>query len=268
TGAVHDRHIFLANEFGDKNVVAFRNVDARIRIESPARRYATHARSFGAPFHGQVAAAAQLALDFDQVILRAFERSFDRVLFGMVGAKTRPQQLVHAFQIRLDDGSVAAGNAPSNAPSGGKVILGQSAESNDRQIGRDRGHGNMGIVVDNQLVVNFIGKDNQIVLAGEFGDLFQHRARTYRACRIVGIDQHNPARPRRNLLPDVVEIGLPAVFFVQVIGVQSDFELRQYRGIERIVWARGKQVVARIEQRGQADVDRLADARGDEDILN
>ena len=126
----------------------------------------------------------------------------------------------------------------------------------------------MGIVVDNQLVVNFIGKDDQVMSAGEFGDLLQHRARADRAGRVVGIDQHNAARPRRDLFPDVVEIGLPAVFFVQVIGVQSDFELRQNRGIERIVGAGSKQVVARIEQRGQADVDRLADARGDENILN
>ena len=126
----------------------------------------------------------------------------------------------------------------------------------------------MRVVVDNQLVVNFIGKDDQIVAAGEFGDLFQHFSRTDRAGRIVGIDQHNPARPRRDLFLDVVEIGLPAVFFVQVIGVQSDFELRQNRGKERIVGAGGQQVVAGIEQCGQANVDRLADARGDEDILN
>src|ERR1039458_8787044 len=272
-GAVHDRYMLLTNEFGYKNVVAFRDVDARVRVESPARRYTTHARSFVAPLHGQIAAAAQLALHFDEVILRTFERGLDRVLLGMVSAQARTQQLVHTFQVRLDDGSFAAGNAPSNAPSRSEVILRQSAERNDRQIGRDRGHGNMGIVVlvlavDNQLVVNFIRKDNQIMLAGEFGDLFQHRARTYRAGRVVGIDQHNPARPRRDLFLDVVEIGLPAVFFVQVIIIQSDSELRQNRGIERIIGAGRKQVIARIEQRGQAEVDRLADARSDEDILN
>src|ERR1039458_10367733 len=126
----------------------------------------------------------------------------------------------------------------------------------------------LGLAVDNQLVVNFIRKDNQIMLAGELGDLFQHRARTYRAGRVVGIDQHNPARPRRDLFLDVVEIGLPAVSGGQVIIIQSDSELRQNRGIERIVGAGRKQVIARIEQRGQADVDRLADARGDENILN
>src|SRR6266851_5594269 len=89
TGTVHDRHMLLANEFGDEDIVAFRDLDARVRVESPARRHTTHARSFGTPFHGQIAAAAQLAFHFEQVILRAFERGLDRVLLGMVGAKAR-----------------------------------------------------------------------------------------------------------------------------------------------------------------------------------
>src|ERR1700674_1268785 len=57
-GAVYDRHMLLANKFGDEDVVAFRNVDAWVGVESPARRHTTHARSFGAPLHGQIAAAA------------------------------------------------------------------------------------------------------------------------------------------------------------------------------------------------------------------
>ena len=186
----------------------------------------------------------------------------------MIRAKPGPQQAVDALKIWLDDGGFAAGNAPSDAPSGGEVILGQSAESNDRHVGRDGGHGDVRVVINNQFVVNLIGKDDQVVPARQFGNLLEHLARTDGAGRIVGIDQHNAARARRDLLLDVVEIGLPAVFFVQVIGVESDVDLRQNRGIERIVRARSQQVVARIEQRGQADVHRLADARGDEDILN
>src|SRR5208282_6105013 len=118
TGAVHDRHMLLANQFGDEDVVAFRDVDAWIGVESSARRNATHARSFGAPLHRQIAAAAQLALDFDEMILRTFKRGLDGVLLRMVRAQARAQQLVYAFQVRLDHRSLAAGNAPSDAPSG------------------------------------------------------------------------------------------------------------------------------------------------------
>src|SRR5208283_274484 len=111
--AVHDRHILLANQFLDKDVVAFRDVDAWIRVESSARLDTAYARSFSAPLHSQIAAAAQLVLHFDEVTLRAFERRLDRVLLGVVGAEARAQQLVHAFEVGLDDGSFAAGNAPS-----------------------------------------------------------------------------------------------------------------------------------------------------------
>src|ERR1017187_6491360 len=104
----------------------------------------------------------------------------------------------------------------------------------------------MRIVVDYKFVVNLIGKNDQV----------------------VGIDQHNPTRSRRDLFLDVVKIGLPAVFFFQVISVESDFDLRKNGGVERIVGTRHEQVVAGIKQRGQADVHRFADARGDEDILN
>src|SRR6266404_296454 len=96
----------------------------------------------------------------------------------MISAKTRPQQLIYAIQIRLDYGGFAAGNAPSNAPSGGEVIFGESAESNDWHIGRDRGHGDVGVVIDNQLVVNLVGKDDQVVLAREFRNLLEHFPRT------------------------------------------------------------------------------------------
>jgi len=105
-------------------------------------------------------------------------------------------------------------------------------------------------------------EQHEVVLAGECEQPVHVRRETQQ------MRHENAARPGRDLLSDVVEIGLPAVFFVQVISVQSDFDFRENRGIERIVGARGQQVVARIEQRGQADVHRLADAGGDEDILN
>src|SRR5271169_287249 len=183
--------MLLADDFGDEDVVAFRDVDAWIRVESAAGRHTTYARSCGAPFHGEIAAAAQLALHFDEVILRAFERGLDGVLFGMVGAEARAQQFVHAFEIGLDYGRFAAGDAPSDAPSGGEVILGESAEGNHGDIGRDRGHGDVGVVVrlfpvgvvvrlfpvNDEFVVNFVGKNDQVVTARQVPNLLEHFSR-------------------------------------------------------------------------------------------
>src|SRR5579862_1956282 len=126
----------------------------------------------------------------------------------------------------------------------------------------------MTIVIDDQLVVNFVGENYQVMLTSEFRNLLQHLARADRSRGIVGIDQNDPTRPRRDLSLDVVEVGLPAVLFFQVISVQSNLDLRQNRGVERIIRARRQQVVAGIEQRAQTDVHRLADTRSDKDILN
>src|ERR1700690_1523130 len=102
------------------------------------------------------------------MILRAFEGGLDGILLGMIGAEAGAQDLVHAFEIRLDHGSFAARNTPSDAPSGGEVIFAESAEGYDWDVGRDRGHGNVRIIfgafVDDQFVVDLVGEDDQVVL--------------------------------------------------------------------------------------------------------
>jgi hypothetical protein len=52
TGAVHYRHVLLANLFSHEDVVAFRDIDAGVSVERSARGYAAYARGFGAPLHG------------------------------------------------------------------------------------------------------------------------------------------------------------------------------------------------------------------------
>ena len=123
-----------------------------------------------------------------------------------------------------------------------------------------------GVVVENQLVVDFVGEDDQVVAAREFGDLLQHLPRAERSCRIVGIDQHDAAGTRRDLAFDVGQFGLPAVVFIQVVSVEPDAQLAQHRRIQRIVRAGRQNVLAGIEQRRQAEIDRLAHPGGDENI--
>src|SRR6266849_427448 len=186
----------------------------------------------------------------------------------MVRAEAGAQKFVDAFQIRFDYGCFAAGNAPSDAPSGCEVVFRQASESDDWNVGRDRGHGYMRVVVDDEFVVDFVGEDYEVVLARQVGNLLQHFPGADGAGGIVGIDQDDPAGAGRDLLLQIVEIGLPAVVFVQVISVEADSELRQNGRVERIVGAGRQQVVAGVEERGKTDVDGLAHARGDENVLN
>ena len=92
-----DHHVLLQNQLFYEDVVAFGNVDARIRVECPARRHATDARSRVAPLHGKITTAAQLLADFNQMILRSLERRLNRVLLRMIGTQTRTEQALNTF---------------------------------------------------------------------------------------------------------------------------------------------------------------------------
>ena len=115
-GAVNYHDVFLADEFFDEDFVALGDIDFGVGVKSPAGSDAAHARRRLAPFLREIAAGAQLALHFDQVILRAFERGLDGVLFRMVGAQARAQQAMNAFCIRLYGRSVAGNESASPRP--------------------------------------------------------------------------------------------------------------------------------------------------------
>src|SRR5579864_292984 len=106
-GAVDYHHVLLADEFLDEDLVALRDVDSRVGVESSARGYATHTRGGLAPFLREIAAGTKLAPYFDEMVLRAFERGLDGVLLGMVRAQARPQKAVDAFRVGLHGCGIA-----------------------------------------------------------------------------------------------------------------------------------------------------------------
>src|ERR1019366_5130128 len=94
--AVHYEHVFFPQQLCGELIIAIRNLDSGEGVERSARRHATHAGNAVAPFDGQVAPGAQLALDLGKVILRALQRRTHGVLLRMVRAKPRPQQLMNS----------------------------------------------------------------------------------------------------------------------------------------------------------------------------
>lgn len=68
-GAVHHHDVLLQNKFLHKHIIAFGNIDAGIGVERAAGRDATYPRRRVAPLDRQIASAAKLFSDFDQVIL-------------------------------------------------------------------------------------------------------------------------------------------------------------------------------------------------------
>jgi hypothetical protein len=67
---------------------------------------------------------------------------------------------VDAVDVGGERGGVAADDAPSDAPAGCQIILGQPAESDARNIRRNASERYMFFaVIENQLVVNFVGEN-------------------------------------------------------------------------------------------------------------
>ena len=157
-----------------------------------------------------------------------------------------------AFGVRLDGRGVAGDDAPSDAPSGDKIIFRHAAEGDAGHVGRDRGEGDVRRVFQNQLVVDFVGEDDKVVAACEFGDLLEHLARAQRARRIIRIDQYDGAGAWRELAFDVGEFGLPGVVFVEIVSIDCDPQLAQDGRVERVVGLRRENVFAGIHQRGDA----------------
>src|ERR1700680_3362317 len=95
--AVDHHDVLLQNKLLHKNIVAFGNVDSRIRIERPARRHAAYTRRRIAPLNREIASAAQLLADFDQVVLWSLQRGSYGVLLGMISTQPRTQQPLNAL---------------------------------------------------------------------------------------------------------------------------------------------------------------------------
>src|ERR1700676_1560992 len=112
---VDDHHVLLQNKLLHKNIVAFRNVDSRISIERSARRHAPYTRRRIAPLHREIASAAQLLADFDQMVLWSLQRGSYGVLLGMIGAQAGPQQTLNALIVLLHRRRIAAHDSPADA---------------------------------------------------------------------------------------------------------------------------------------------------------
>ena len=143
-GAVDDHDVFLADEFLYEDFIALRDIDSGVSIKSSARSHTTHSWRGLTPLLREVSPGTQLALHLDEMILRAFERRLDRVLFGMVRAETSAQQAMDALGVGLNSSGIAGNDAPSDTPSGHKVILRHATEGHARDVGSHRGKGNMG----------------------------------------------------------------------------------------------------------------------------
>src|SRR5215472_8064842 len=121
---------------------------------------------------------------------------------------------MHTLGIGLYCCGVAGDDAPSDAPSGNEIVFRHAAKRDAGYVGCNGGEGGMWSVFENQLVVDFVGEDDQVVAPREVGNLLQHLPRAECTSRVVGINQHNAASTRSELAFDIRQLWLPGIFFV------------------------------------------------------
>src|SRR5438477_12421670 len=97
------------------------------------------------------------------MVLRSLQRGLDRILLRMVGTKARAQQALNALAVSLHRNGFAGDDAPSNTPSRDKIILRHTAESHARHVRRNSGESDVRRAVENQLVIDLVGEDDQVV---------------------------------------------------------------------------------------------------------
>ena len=103
------------------------------------------------------------------MVLGSFERRLHTVLLGMIRRTTWPAAAGGCPRHRASLPPHRRDHAPSQPPSRRQVILRQASERHHRNIRRDCCDRNMRLLVQHQLVVDFVSENDQIVFPRQLG---------------------------------------------------------------------------------------------------
>ena len=195
------------------------------------------------------------------------ERGGDHKLGQRVGAKTHRRHLEDALHIVVCLALVAADDHPAAAEAAHDVALGKTVGGDDHPVGRERGGGIVLHAVHHKTVIDLVGEDQKVVFAGHLNDILKHFLRIDGAGRVVGVDDDDGARFRRNLFAHISDVGVPVVLLVAGIKhglAAGDIGRVGPQGIAR----RGHQhFVALVEQSQKTHEHQLAHAVADIDVV-
>ena len=103
----------------------------------------------------------------------------------------------------------------------------------------------LGFVVED-LVVNFIGENDQIMLTSDLHDLLQQFFGIDRAGGVVRVNDHDPAGARCDFCADVVQIREPVRGFVTQIVHRFAAGKRHRRRPQRVVRGGNQHLIAAV----------------------
>ena len=178
-GALHDQHLLLGQQLVGELLIVDDRVHLRIELREHVQRGLgldhADARDLRQQLVGQVALAAQPPARGHQVLdaLVAAERGLDRQLPRRVGAQAHRGQHVQPLDVVAGMALVAGDDHPAGAVAAGAVVLAQAVEGDEQHVVGQRGDAGVGVAVVQRLVVDLVGKHDQLVLARQLDDLQQ-----------------------------------------------------------------------------------------------
>ena len=190
------------------------------------------------------------------------------MLHGHVGTQPHGGQHLQPLDVALGTTLGTGDDHPALAEATGAVGLGEAVEGHHHHIVAQGADAGVGDVVVEDLVVNFVGENDEVVLAGDLDHLQQELAAVDGAGRVVGVDQHQAAGARGDAGADVVEIRIPVSPFVATVVHRMATGEGDGRGPERVVGGGHQHLVAVVEQRLHRHHDELARTVADVDVVD
>ena len=166
-------------------------------------------------------------------------------------------------------GLITGETHPADAETRNAVGFGKAVEAERQKVGRERGERDvLRLSLHDETVVDLVGKEDKVVLAGNLHDLLKDLLRIERAGRVVRVDDDDALRARRDLGSKIVDIGVPVLLLVAEIVYRLAAGERDGRRPERIIRRGDKNLVAVVQKALHGERDELTHAVAGKDVVD
>ncbi len=158
---------------------------------------------------------------------------------------------------------------PAGAVAAHPVGLGEPAEGQAQHVvAGERGRVVVHRVVEEDLLVDLVGHDDELVPAGDVDERLDGVLGVDRPGGVVRVDDHQRVGVLGDLGLDVGQVGVPAVALVAAVVHRGAAGQRDRAGPQRVVGGRDEHLVAVVDEGLQHHRDQLGDAVADVDVVD
>ena len=155
----------------------------------------------------------------------------------------------------------------ADAPAGHEVDFGEAVEGDDGDVFGEGGGGGH-VAVEGEVVVDFVGDDEEVVVCGDVDNFLEDFRTVEGAGGVVGVDEDDGFGAWRDLGADVVDVRLPVLFFDAAVGDGDGVVKFCEKSILRVGGAGDEHFVAGVEAGVEEHLESFGDAGGEADVVH